>query len=126
MFKIDGKQNIYISQGDSAVCNITVTNPEFPYEEYELKEGDTLVFTVRSTPKQLGVDEEPLIQKTLVENCIILEPQDTAMLEYGQYYYDVKLYFANGDINTIIPYITGNHYDVIADLPTFNVCEVVG
>lgn len=125
MFKIDGKQNVYISQGDSAVCDVSITNPEFPYEEYKLQEGDSLIFTVRATPKMLDSDEEPLIQKTLSGNQIVLESADTVNLEVGQYYYDVKLIFADGSINTIIPSVTGSHYNVVADLPSFYVCEVV-
>lgn len=126
MFKIDGKQNIYISQGDTAICDIIISNPNFPFSEYTLQEGDTLVFTVRSAPKQLGEEEEPLIQKTFTDNILVLNSSDTINLDYGQYFYDIKLIFANGDINTIIPSITGNHYNVIADLPSFYVCEVVG
>lgn len=125
MFKIDGKQNVYISQGDSAVCDVSITNPEFPYEEYELQEGDSLIFTVRATPKMLDSDEEPLIQKTLLGNQVVLDSADTVNLEVGQYYYDVKLIFADGSVNTIIPSVTGNHYNVVADLPSFYVCEVV-
>lgn len=125
MFKIDGKQNIYISQGDTAVCSLTITNPNFPYDEYQLQDGDVAIFTVRQQPKQVGDDSDPLIQKTIVNNQIILDTADTVNLEVGQYFYDVKIIFANGNINTIIPAITGNHYNVIADLPSFYVCEVV-
>lgn len=125
MFKIDGKQNIYISQGDSAMCEVSINNPEAPFEEYELEQGDYLLFTVRSAPKQIGEENEPLIEKTLTDNMIFLEPTDTQNLEVGQYFYDVKLYFADGSVNTIIPSVTGNHYNVVADLPSFYVCEVV-
>jgi len=125
MFKIDGKQNIYISQGDSAICDISIVSPNFPYNSYEMAAGDKLVFTVRSSPKQLNSEELPLIQKTLTEPCLILEPNDTANIEFGEYYYDVKLLFADGNVNTIIPSVTGKHYNTIADLPTFNICEVV-
>lgn len=124
MFKIDGKQNVYITRGDTATCEVGITDPNFPYDEYELEEGDYLVFTVRAQPKQIDETNEPLIQKTLTGNQIIIESADTESLEYGQYYYDVKLIFANGDVNTIIPSVTGKYFNPVADLPSFYVCEV--
>ena len=124
MFKIDGKQNVYITRGDSAICEVGITDPNFPYEEYELQDGDYLVFTVRAQPKQIDETNEPLIQKTLAGNQINIAPEDTENLEYGQYYYDVKLFFANGEVNTIIPSTTGKYFNPVADLPSFYVCEV--
>ena len=125
MFKIDGKQNIYISRGDSAQCEVTITSPEFPYDEYTMQNGDVLIFTVRPQPTQLGETEAPLIQKTLTNPVITIDPEDTASLEYGQYFYDVKLILISGAVHTIVPYVTGKHYNLIADLPSFYVCEVV-
>ena len=119
MFKIDGKQNIYITRGDSVSMDITLTQPLPPYEEYTLQTGDKLVFTVRETAKTLEDTPEILIQKEFTDNRLELTGNDTAELEYGKYVYDIQLIFNSGEINTVIPYTIGK-------LPGFNVCEEVG
>ena len=93
MFQIEDNA-ITITRGDSARIDITVYDAHG--EEYELQEGDALVFTVKSSVN----DKEKLIQKSGA--VININPQDTQDLDYGKYVYDVQITLANGTVNTII------------------------
>lgn len=105
MFKIDNKQNIFLTRGDTAIIDLTLKQPFPPYEEYTLQEGDIVKFTVRKCVK--NPEEEIVIEKTFADNQIIINPEDTNNLDYGEYVFDVQLTFAEGAINTVIPYTVG-------------------
>lgn len=87
---IDGE---YVKTKDTDI----VDGKEYYYKAaYEMQEGDSIVFTVKKSEK----DAEHLIQKT--GERIILDPVDTAELEYGRYRYDVQFTDANGFVDTVI------------------------
>lgn len=93
MFQIEDN-SISLTRGDSARIDITVVDAEG--EEYELQEGDVLLFTVKSSVN----DKDILIQKSGA--IVNLLPADTEDLEYGKYVYDVQLTLLDGTVNTII------------------------
>ena len=98
MLNIDPKTNkITIINGDTGIIHIQIDN-------YQLKEGDVLRFTVKSNV----YDNEEVICKEYTEfledgSCIlILDSEDTQKLDAGTYYYDVQVNLADGRVDTII------------------------
>lgn len=89
-----------VTRGDSLPLHIDVKYSDgIPYE---MQEGDTLIFTVKSN---VNLTENPvLLQKTMTyetgPSCELL-PEETE-LPYGVYKYDVELNMANGRRFTII------------------------
>lgn len=95
---IVGKNNsIELTRGDTARLTIGVTDD---YDQpYEMREKDTLIFTVKTSADA----EESVIEKELKgTNLLHLEPKDTADLDYTKYVYDVELHTAEGDVYTVI------------------------
>ena len=98
MLNIDPKTNkITIINGDTGIIHIQIDN-------YQLKEGDVLRFTVK---RNLSDNDEEIF-KEYVEfeedgSCIlILDSEDTQGLGAGTYYYDVQVSLADGRVDTII------------------------
>lgn len=87
---------IKLTRGDTESFSLSITDTSGL--EYEMQEGDKLVFTV----KKSVYDEKPIIQKDIVDKTFIIEHEDTKDLAYGTYYYDIQLTFANGSVSTII------------------------
>ena len=98
MLAIDENNNITLTRGDSASISVALKNPDGT--DYNLQSGDELLFTV----KYNCITEDIIIQKDISTDAIInLIPSDTKDLLYGEYFYDVQLTRANGDVYTVIP-----------------------
>lgn len=98
MLDIDSNNNIKLTRGDSASIGVDLKNPDG--SAYVLQSGDVLMFTV----KYNCITEDIIIQKDISLNAMInILPSDTNNLLYGNYYYDVQLTKANGEVNTVIP-----------------------
>lgn len=97
MYKVVNN-NIYVIRGDSIKLKIAYVNqacePINP-----LREGDTVTLTIKKSTR----DRDILIQKDFTDNVLIINPDETELLDYGRYVYDVQLKRANGFIDTIIP-----------------------
>lgn len=93
MIKVS-KGDISIVRGDTGPIHITILNSD--QTEHELQTGDIVTFTVREDPLS-----DILIQKQGQD--IIILPEDTSSLEFGQYCYDVQLTMNDGTVDTIIP-----------------------
>jgi len=66
--------------------------------------GDTVYFTV----KQDKFSTEKAFQKTVTtfvdgKAFVDILPADTKNMEFGRYFYDVQITFANGEVKTIVP-----------------------
>ena len=92
-YSIDTNDSITLTRGDSFFC-------EFPLylngEAYELQEGDQVRFAVKAD----WDDTEPCICKQCDGYMLQLDPDDTKMLEFGKYWYDVEITFADGTVIT--------------------------
>jgi len=102
MFKTDKNNNMTLTRGDTAYANVVLYSDEKHTTQYTLQDGDSLVFTLRKTPKINSEDKDYIFQKEFVDNEVKILPSDTGNLEYGDYIYDVQLTYANGDVDTII------------------------
>ncbi|WP_317316525.1 hypothetical protein [Longibaculum muris] len=88
---------ISLTRGDTALLNVEIVNNEG--EIYELEDGDICEFTL----KKYTSSDNVLIKKEVVSGEIKISPDDTKNLDYGQYFYDVQVTMANGDVATVIP-----------------------
>ena len=85
---------VYLVRGDSGAITVTVLNADG--SKRVIQPGDEILMTVRATPTS-----KILFQKAGPE--IIIEPEDTALLAFGTYCYDVQITLADGTVDTIIP-----------------------
>ena len=97
MFTISDNE-IRITRGDTGKIDLDIKNSEG--EPYVRDQGDVVKFTVKAAPTDL----QYVIQKTIdEENTFTIEPEDTAKLNYGVYFYDVQITRAeDGSVCTII------------------------
>lgn len=82
--------NISLTRGDSETIKVT-------FENYEMKEGDKVLFTVRKTPTS-----PILFQREMKDGQIKINSSDTANAKFGTYVYDVELQQAEGGIHTLV------------------------
>ena len=94
MVKVTDNQ-IFITPGDSAELTVTIMDGE---QEYDYS-NDTVKFGVK---KQFN-DKECVIEKTVTDGKVTLEPDDTKDLSEGAtYYYDIKVVTADNQVCTVI------------------------
>ena len=104
MYNIVG-QSIWLTRGDSFSAEIS---PQLNDTTYTPLEGDVIKFYLKRNLIKLDnsgyVDANPLIQKTIPNDTMILEisPSDTKQLAFGDYVYDVELTYADGTVDTFI------------------------
>ena len=97
MVKISGT-TITMTRGDTLSTQVTIKNADGT--DYDLQEGDVVRFAL----KKDYTDDEPLILKVLYNDdlVLLLEPNDTKQLEYGNYVYDIELTTEQGAVDTFI------------------------
>ena len=97
MFKIK-KNNIFLIRGDSFIADLDLKNPDG--EPYEFTTDDEVTFTVKENTDTRKI----VIQKTITDGRIVVDPTDTEHLPYGDYVYDVQLrHISDGYTDTVIP-----------------------
>ena len=103
MFVVRNNKDLWVTRGDDAYLDLEIRQQIFPYEIYNLNEGDSVLLTVRRS-KDLDVDDSNpiLIQLPLVDGKFHIVPENTESLDFGNYIYDIQLTFADGIVNTII------------------------
>lgn len=104
MLKVS-KNKVFITRGDSAYLDITITTPDG--SAYELNDGDTVQAQVRTIANtgELLIDASMDNGKIYVADGAViwhLVPEDTRDLDIGTYYYDVQLVTPAGDVFTFI------------------------
>lgn len=96
---------ITMTRGDTfkTLITINVNDPESDghIEPYVPSEGDSVRFAM----KEKYSDPEPLLVKEIPIDTmrLVLYPEDTAGLEFGNYVYDIQLTKVNGEVDTFIP-----------------------
>ena len=88
---------ITMTRGDTAVLKLDIIDEQgIPYD---VTDSDVVLFTL----KRSVLDKAVVFQKSMADGKIIIHPQDTASLDYGQYVYDVELTQGSGFVATVIP-----------------------
>lgn len=98
---VDGT-TLIMTRGDTEYLTINLTDNLG--DNYILRSDDKLYFTVKRSNR----DDEFIFQKVITgqignEFVYKIEPLDTKLESYGQYYYDIQITKYNGDTHTIIP-----------------------
>lgn len=89
---------ITLTRGDTFKAQISITdrngNPYVP------KDGDKVRFAMKATYS----DPEPLVNIDIPIDTLILviQPEDTHGLPFGNYVYDIQLTKENGEVDTFI------------------------
>lgn len=84
MFKVDNN-NISLIRGDSGAFTISIADTNGT--PVELTDGDVLTFTLRRTPWSPTI----VLQKTITDGTLTINPSDTQDMPFGSYVYDVEL-----------------------------------
>lgn len=87
--------NIYITRGNTATINITLTEDGEPYE---LREGDKLILSV----KRRYPFNDMVLEKITTTGSFEFAVIDTYELAFGVYDYDITFYGVNGSVDTVI------------------------
>lgn len=107
MFNIDDL-NITISRGDTASLEIT-------FEGDVPASGDLVVMSLKSSIRST----ETIWEKsgTCTDGTIIfsLESEDTASLDFGTYYWDLRIFYSDGQITTPFPPKSIKVVEVVTD-----------
>lgn len=91
--------DIYLTRGDTLYLEITINRQDGT--EYVIQEGDSVRFAM----KKRVTDPTPVLIKNIDPDSLIMKifPEDTKSLPMkSEYYYDIELTQANGDVSTFI------------------------
>lgn len=98
MLYVDSDGSIRLTRGDTARLVVYIFN-ESAGGDYEIKENDTLTFSVKKKTR----DPTALVKKQITgSNVFYIRPIDTSGLSFGRYQYDVQLTTSSGDVYTVI------------------------
>lgn len=91
------KTTISMTRGDTVRIQLALTEPDG--EAYVPTEGDEIRFA--ATPKW---GTETCVRIDVPTDTLLLEiqPSDTKQLAFGDYWYDIQLTRANGDVDTFV------------------------
>lgn len=98
---------IYLTRGDSMTLTVSITDSDG--NEYTPSSSDVIRFALKRDKYTLGgrdfSDTAPLITKTIDPTTLelVIDPEDTADLDFGQYAYDIELTDSDGAVDTFIP-----------------------
>lgn len=89
---------ITLTRGDTFIAQIELTDPDG--NPYTPVDGDAITFAA----KRSFADAATLIFKPVPIDTmkLILEPEDTKPLDFGQYVYDIQIVRATGEVDTFI------------------------
>lgn len=90
--------HITLTRGDSFSCSLELVDANG--ESYAPASGDEIVFSVKRT----AMDRKPRLKKIIPNDSLVLDiiPSDTMTWDFGNYIYDIKINYADGNIETII------------------------
>lgn len=96
MLIIDNHNCIKLTRGDTACLDVELKNDD---ELYIMSDGDKLKFTAK---EKIGATES-VISLESSTNQIHISPEDTKLLKYKNYVYEIELITASGEIYTVVP-----------------------
>lgn len=93
-YSIKGKK-IALTRGDTFPCEVRAYNPDG--SEYVMQPGDSVRFMLS---REAG--GPTILSKQVVDGKFQLDPDDTNQLDFGSYFFDVQMTYANGAVDTFI------------------------
>lgn len=91
-----GRNKIYLTRGDTAILKVDILDANG--DMYTPSATDEVYMTLRKTPRG-----EEIFCHTIQDGILMIDPEDTAELPYGNYVYDCELRTASGIVQTFIP-----------------------
>lgn len=85
MFTIDDENNIYLTRGDSAGFDLTITDEEG--EPYTPRPTDVIVLTIKQNYNNVG----DMLRKTFDNLHADISSEESLKFNFGTYFYDVRL-----------------------------------
>lgn len=85
MFTIDDENNIYLTRGDSAGFDLTITDEEG--EPYTPRPNDVIVLTIKQNYNNVG----NMLRKTFDNLHANISSEESLKFNFGTYFYDVRL-----------------------------------
>lgn len=85
MFTIDDENNIYLTRGDSAGFDLTITDEEG--EPYTPRPNDVIVLTIKQNYNNVG----DMLRKTFDNLHADITSEESLKFNFGTYFYDVRL-----------------------------------
>ena len=95
MFIIDKTGKMTLTRGDTAEFSIELCNEDG--SPFEPSPEDIVLFSIK---RNLNAEKSIIEKQGLL---IKIDSADTQTLPVATYYYDVKVLFGNGDVQTVIP-----------------------
>lgn len=96
---------IYLTRGDTLQAELTIMQDGNVYTPVE---GDRIRFALKrsqfNSNRTRYLDKEPLVLKDVPIDTMILQldHEDTILLDFGKYDYDIEITMANGRVDTFI------------------------
>jgi uncharacterized membrane protein YkoI len=87
---------IYLTRGDTAILQLSIKQDDG--SDYAIADTDNVLFTIKKSTKEKTV----ILQKSVMDGKIKINPEETSSLEYGTYFYDVQLRKGDGTVATVI------------------------
>lgn len=89
---------IALTRGDTFKMKLNLSDTSG--ESYTPKDGDVITFGVKKSYS----DDECIIEKIIPNDTLTLHilPEDTKLMNFGDYVWDAQIKFANGDVYTFI------------------------
>lgn len=84
MLTVDEKNGITLTRGDSAELEVVIKDANGDTYDYS---NDTVKFGVKRT----AFESACVLEKTVEDGKIVLTPEDTKTMEYGDYLYDIQV-----------------------------------
>ena len=96
-----------MTRGDTAQIHVGMTYYKSKPKEYYIpQEGDTIRFAMSTKANmccRCQEEETKLVKSIPIDTQILrLDPSDTKELDYGEYWYDIELTYADGRVDTFI------------------------
>ena len=105
-YSIKGKR-ITLTRGDTLITKVSISNADGT--PYEMQEGDSLRFKMTDIPGGVALIVKEIPSDTLT---LKIDPSDTNVLPFGEYFFDLQLTYANGNVETIL---AEGQFDVTAE-----------
>lgn len=108
MIIVGTDNSIKISRGDTANLRVNISG-------YTLQSNDIIYFAIKKNANNVPLVEKEYTNKTENFIDILFNPDDTNRLEFGKYYYDIRLK-TTADIVTLCQPTSFEVLEVIADV----------
>ena len=88
---------IYLTRGDTAILQLSIKQDDG--SDYAIADTDNVLFTIKKSTKEKTV----ILQKSVMDGKIKINPEETSSLEYGTYFGGADIFLDHSGSTYIIP-----------------------